>query len=220
MKLLAISTSSTVASAALLCDGAISSVRAEAKRGGHSEVTMPLVDELLSTAGTSVAEIDRFIADVGPGSFTGVRIGVCLINAMAFACDKQTVAISSLEALRFIAQNPDEGAICTLIDCRNGNGYAALYKNGEVIIPPSAVVVSELIDKLPDDVVIIGYGAHIHRIQISEKLPNARIHPNCEVNAELFIKCAEAGKGAVCGEHGAMPMYLRKAQAERMRDNA
>ena len=199
MKLLAISTSSTVASAALLCDGAISSVRAEAKRGGHSEVTMPLVDELLSTAGTSVAEIDRFIADVGPGSFTGVRIGVCLINAMAFACDKQTVAISSLEALRFIAQNPDEGAICTLIDCRYGNGYAALYKNGEVIIPPSAVV---------------------HRIQISEKLPNARIHPNCEVNAELFIKCAEAGKGAVCGEHGAMPMYLRKAQAERMRDNA
>ena len=178
------------------------------------------MDELLSTAGTSVAEIDRFIADVGPGSFTGVRIGVCLINAMAFACDKQTVAISSLEALRFIAQNPDEGAICTLIDCRNGNGYAALYKNGEVIIPPSAVVVSELIDKLPDDVVIIGDGAHIHRIQISEKMPNARIHPNCEVNAELFIKCAEAGKGAVCGEHGAMPMYLRKAQAERMRDNA
>ena len=100
MILLALSTSGRAASAALLKDGV---PLAEATRDEgltHSETILLLAAELLDQTVLAPRDIGVFAADVGPGSFTGVRIGVCAVNAMAAACGAPVVAVSSLAALR------------------------------------------------------------------------------------------------------------------------
>ena len=87
---------------------------------------MPAVDQLLAEAGLTPADLTALAVDVGPGSFTGVRIGVCHGNAMAMALGLPIVAVNALEALAFPLLG-GSGPVAAIIDARNGNGYGALY---------------------------------------------------------------------------------------------
>lgn len=135
MILLALSTSGRAASAALLKDGCLLAEATRDEGLTHSETSLPLTAELLEQNGLAPADVDVFAADIGPGSFTGVRIGVCAINAMAAACGKPVVAVSSLAALR--EGLPEEnGPVCALLDARNGNAYAALFAGEACAMQP------------------------------------------------------------------------------------
>ena len=210
MLMLCLSTSGPVASAALIKDGEVISIQRGGRGLTHSQTIMSLGEQALLSCGYSPADMDAFAVDAGPGSFTGVRIGVCAVNAMAAAFDKPVVQVSSLEGLLYGLENA-----CALIDCRNGNGYAMVLSH-EVTLPPSAVVISELLAELPEDILIVGDGAELHHGAIAAALPSARYAEDNQVDA---AKCGLAAWAKLMADDTlkeAMPLYLRPSQAERM----
>lgn len=206
MNLLALSTSGPLASAALLREGEVVRQALGPPGKTHSETLMALVEEALG--GLDIAEIGRFAADVGPGSFTGVRIGVCAANALAMACSKPVTGVSSLRALAFGLT----GDVCAMLDCRNGNGYALLLRDGEAALPESAVVIGELLGRVPPQTLFVGDGALLHRAAIEAAVPRARFAEHNQVTAAAVGLCALT----LPGEEEAMPLYLRPSQAERL----
>lgn len=210
MQLLAISTSGPVATAALLCEGAVLDVRAGAG-GAHSETLLPAVDALLDAQGLSIADIDLFAADVGPGSFTGVRIGVSTANAMAAARSKPVIGISSLEALAYGLP----GRVCPLLDARNGNCYAACYQDGLCLTPPCSMETERFLHNLCDaDVTFVG-DVEAFAALLASYAPQSQAL-NAHVSAQGIALAAWAAylRGETARE--IMPLYLRPSQAERL----
>ena len=199
MKLLAVSTSDKSPSAAVLTeDGRVIEGIDESGRA-HSVSLASLVEDTLDRAGLSVSDMDAFAVDVGPGSFTGVRIGVSFVNALAYATGKPVFAVTSLHALRRLARGEGSERVCALLDARNGNGYAAVFDGESCIEPPCACVVEELVSALPADTVFVG----------------SAMGRSDSVRAGLVIEEARrmSERDAVST---ATPLYLRPSQAERI----
>ena len=192
MKILAFETTDAAASVALYLDGEVYETVIDTERR-HAESVLPAAEELLFAHGLSTADMDAFAADVGPGSFTGVRIGVCMANALGAAHHKSVVPVNALETLAF----PYRGqTVCALIDARNGNGYGAVYRNGAVLIEPCACVIDEFTANLPEDCRIVGTATN------DPQMPSA---------ASVARIAAERH-----GEEEIVPLYLKLSQAERM----
>lgn len=197
MKLLALDTTSAVATAAVFLDG-VCLLELEANPDQkHAETALPLIDSLLEEANVSINEIDCFAVDIGPGSFTGVRIGVSLVNAMAFALKRKIVPVDSLLTL-YEAAGERKLPVACIIDARNGNGYAALYQAGETLIQPSAVEIEPFISSLPQGAVIVG----------DAKEPKS--FPRARAVGMAALKHLERARDSV------EPLYLRSSQAERL----
>ena len=138
MTILSLETSAAVASVALLRDGKVLAEAACDASKKHAETVLPAIDALLRGAGCAMAGLDAFAVDVGPGSFTGVRIGVCLANGFALAMAKPVIPVDALRAL-YEPYRGGSGLYCALIDARNGNAYAARYRDGRCVEAPRAV---------------------------------------------------------------------------------
>ena len=202
MMILAVETTAAVASAALLKDGVLVAER-EANAGKkHAETLLPLIDALLEENGVTIKQIDLFAVDVGPGSFTGVRIGVSLVNALAFAAGKQVVAIDSLETLALSAGETNR-PVAAMIDARNGNAYAALYQAGSTLIEPCAVQTESFLAKLPQDAILVG------DVQAEPKT-----YPRAKHVGVAALRHAERAT------QEADPIYLRPSQAERTKEKS
>lgn len=197
MMLLAIDTSSALATAALFRDGALVAEREADAGKKHAETILPLIDALLEENGARIGQIDLFAVDIGPGSFTGVRIGVSLVNALAYANGKRVVPVDSLHALARSAEETKK-PVCAMIDARNGNAYAALYQQGRTLIEPCAVVIEPFLVKLPREAVLIG----------DVRTENA-IVPRARFVGEAALLTQDAARDEV------EPLYLRPSQAER-----
>ncbi len=199
MMLLAVDTTSAVATAALFRDSSLVEERAAHAGKKHAETVLPLIDELLEANGFVIGEIDRFAVDIGPGSFTGVRIGVSLVNALAFATGKSIVPVNALLAL-YEASGEREKPVCTLIDARNGNAYAALYQAGQEMIAPEGVELESFLIRVPADAVFVG---DIH------------------VSNSAYPRASDVGRAALqrleTARDTAEPLYLRPSQAERLK---
>ena len=197
MMMLAVESTAAIASAALLQDGVLLAEREADAGKKHAETLLPLIDALLEDNGFTIAQIDVFAVDVGPGSFTGVRIGVSLVNALAFATGRKIVPV---DALATLAQASGERVkpVCAMIDARNGNAYAALYLAGKTIIEPCAVEIEPFCAKLPEDTILVG------DVKAEQKtVPRAAF-------VGLAAMCLDAQTVAE-----AEPLYLRPSQAER-----
>ena len=202
MMLLALDTTAAVATAALFRDGALVAEREADAGKKHAETALPLIEALLEENGVTIDRIDAFAVDIGPGSFTGVRIGVSLVNALAFAAEKPVTAIDSLLTLALSAGETDQ-PVCAIIDARNGNAYAALYQAGKTLIEPCAVETKPFLLTLPKDTVFVG------DVQAEEKtFPRAR-----------FVGQAAQLPQAVSVSE-AEPLYLRPSQAERTKQTS
>ena len=196
MNILALETTDRVASVALLTDDGCRQLRIESPLR-HEETVMPAVDELLSAAGLSPADLAALAVDVGPGSFTGVRIGVCHGNAMALALGVPVVSVNALEALAWPLLGGSR-PVAAIIDARNGNGYGALYgPDGAVLLSPCAIEIEPFLQSLPKDALLTGTGF--------SKADGAL--PLAESIARIAARRA--------GEKAAQPLYLRPSQAER-----
>ncbi len=142
MRLLGIDTATLVASAAVWIDGAV--VEGEAVASTHSEKLLPLVDELLRGAGLAPADLDAVACGAGPGSFTGLRIGLATAKGLCFALGRPLVLCSSLAAL---ALEAGRGTVLAVLDARRHEVYAGLYRvdplpvpiADEVVLPPGDV---------------------------------------------------------------------------------
>lgn len=203
MKLLAIETTAPVATVALWRDGEVTRYSADDTKK-HAETVLPLVERLLAETGETLSAMDYFAVDIGPGSFTGVRIGVCIANAFGYAMQKPVIGCNALETLREALRGVSE-PVCTMIDARNGNAYAALYEGENVLLEPKAVVVAEYLDRLPGNVHFVGDVPGL-----AQSDPASARYPDAGALARLAARRTERA------QERALPLYLRASQAERL----
>lgn len=227
MKILAVDTSAVSASAAVMSDGKILSSSFTNTGLTHSQTLMPMIERTLSGAGVDVKDIDLFAADNGPGSFTGVRIGVAAIKGMAHMLGKKCVGVSTLEALAYNLSDSDCIAVCTM-DARCNQVYAAVFKceNGNVtrLCEDKAVLIGELQSDIPScdlPVIFVGDGALLCYEYYKDKLfCRAASEKNRFQNAKSVAFCANLkDESEHMSAQELMPLYLRLPQAQRELNN-
>jgi tRNA threonylcarbamoyladenosine biosynthesis protein TsaB len=190
----------------------------------HSERLMPLVDSALRGAGMDISDIDYFACSVGPGSFTGLRIGVSTVKGLAYATGKKVVPVSSLDALceNIGATKHD---ICPLIDARKSEVFGAFYskidtKQGETVIKSEEFNIkpNDLVTKIKRKTVFLGNGATLYRELIESSLHGRAIFVPPEQNyikalniSRLAVRKIEAG-GAI-DPADLLPVYIRESDA-------
>lgn len=128
MNLLAIDTSTDYLSLAVAKDGRIAGRFHRKSAMRHSTLLIPTIDRLLKKAGIKIKEIDCFAISIGPGSFTGLRIGAVTVKALAYSLKKPVVAIPTLDAIALNAKS-FKGVICPVLDARKNKVYACIYKS-------------------------------------------------------------------------------------------
>ena len=151
MTVFGIDTCCMAATAALVNEEVMIAQTVVNKNKTHSQMMMPLVEEMFRASEIEPASVDAFAVAVGPGSFTGVRIGVATAKALAQASKKPCIAVSTLEALAFSSKHFD-GIICPILDARREQVYNALFKGGKDgltrICEDRAMPLSELLEEL------------------------------------------------------------------------
>ena len=223
MKILSITTSSSVCAVCLLEDTTVIKELTLNNEKTHSENLMPLIAQLFEETSTSLNNIDYIACDIGPGSFTGIRIGIASVKAMAETYNIQVIPVSSLEALSYNVERTDK-YICSLIDARNNNAYSALFNENHIIISDfTADDIDRILRILPNrPIYFVGNGATLHREKILEKFnDNASFIDNNLISAsKLGISAySKILKGKYATADKLLPLYLRKSQAERMLEN-
>ncbi|MFO7982931.1 MAG: tRNA (adenosine(37)-N6)-threonylcarbamoyltransferase complex dimerization subunit type 1 TsaB [Desulfuromonadales bacterium] len=194
-------------------------------RATHSERLMITVDQLLRDAGVSVGDIAAFGAVLGPGSFTGLRIGVATVKALALAVDRPLVGVTSLETLAMNAPFCSL-PVCALIDARKKEVYAAMYdcRNGSTpreLRPPVVMPPEELIASLEGDLLFIGDGVQVYRHFILHQMRQGAHFLPASLNDVRASQAASLAwrkldeEGGV-PQHGFLPVYLRPSDAEIM----
>ena len=187
---------------------------------------MPMVDHCLQAAGITVKDIDLFAAVAGPGSFTGVRIGVCAVRALAHSWGKNALAIDSLEALAMNAFG-FPGVICPILDARRGQVYCAAFRfekgNAPVrLMEDEAMSLTDFLNKLPEGekCLFLGDGLKVYFPAIEKILGERAV---CAPAHMAYIRpaaaCVLASQRADLAEDclHLTPIYLRAPQAERER---
>ncbi len=193
------------------------------RKMSHSERVLKTIDRVLEDSGVSIGEIDGFAISIGPGSFTGLRIGVSAVKGLAFATGKRVAGVSTLDAL---AQNIKYSPylICPLLDARKGEVYTALYRNtgkdGLIkIVHEMAIKPIDLIEGIDEKALFLGNGVYPYRNLIRHKLGDmAHIAPS-HFNFIHGAVVAQLGRqnlenGQYLDLEGFVPQYLRKSDAE------
>ena len=229
MKILAIDTSSLVCSAAVSDDGALLGEYTLINGLTHSQKLMPLVDSLLKALSLSIKDIDAFAVTNGPGSFTGLRIGIAAIKGFAFAEKKPVIAVSTLEAMARNVQFTD-CLICPLMDARAGQVYNAVYKKSglslKTVTPPRAVKIDTVINEMKalknKKVLFLGDGVKPNLEKLSE-LGKAAVFAGFNNNSQRASSVALAAyekalRGETVSAGTLNAEYLRKSQAEREKE--
>ncbi len=223
MNVLAVESSGKIASVAILKNEKIIYEACLGEQLTHSQTLLPMVEQALEMTQTSFDEIDLLAVDIGPGSFTGLRIGICSINVMGFAKSKKIAGISSLKTLAANAAY-FQGWVCPLIDARNDQVYAAAYQweNGQLVerIPPFAGSITDWLIQLPieNKYLFLGDGARAQKdIIVQSNLPFDFAPANLsDLRAGSLAILASGFSEDQC-LFEVQPMYLRASQAERMR---
>lgn len=226
MKILAVDTSATPVSVALTDSGRLLGEFYLNVKTTHSQTLMPLVEGLLKTTGTAIKDIDIFAVNVGPGSFTGVRIGVASVKGLTMPLNKPCAAVSTLESMANCMPY-ESGIVCAVMDARCEQVYNALFemKGGMVerLTPDRALSIEELkqeLKKYCDKIYLVGDGAEICK-KAFDGMENIVLAPeNIRFqHAYGTAKTAErmSWKNQLCTSDELMPIYLRLPQAERER---
>ena len=222
---LAIDTSGPVAGCALLREGRIAHLAVMNHGLTHSETIMPAVDAALQAAGLSCRDVDVFAAVAGPGSFTGVRIGVCAAKGLAHAAGKPCARVHALEALAMNFYGFD-GLCCPILDARRGQVYCAAFDMSRGMpqraLEDAAQPLQEFLARLPGDrrLVFVGDGVPVHAEAVKQALgERALIAPENlrDLRADAACLLAAARPDTWVPAAQLRPIYLRAPQAERER---
>ena len=228
MNILMIDTSGPACGVALSRDGKLVCELELTSGMTHSQRMMPMVDSALSMSGMTVGEIDLFGAVVGPGSFTGVRIGVSTVKALAHATGKPCGGVDALEALAANAVGFD-GVVCPILDARAQQVYGAMFGAG---FPPvrlmedEAMKLTAYLDRVEatgQRALFLGDGAAAFEAPIRKRLGERAVfapmqHAGLRAASALALLSHRAQAGEALEDAFTMlPLYLRAPQAERER---
>ena len=227
MKILAIDTSALVATAALCEDETPIAVYSQKSGMTHSQTMLPIIKNIMDNTGTSVDDIDMFAVSQGPGSFTGIRIGVSAIKGLAFGKNKICVGVSTLEAMaRAFAPFCTDAIVCPVMDARRNQLYNAVfeYRGGKLLRltedrTVDAGALAKELDEMDRPVYFIGDG---YSIMEKRKLSYQReTPPVCRWQNAYGVALAalelyrSAEDPSVFTDRLLRPEYLRLPQAER-----
>jgi tRNA threonylcarbamoyladenosine biosynthesis protein TsaB len=232
MKILAVDSSSKTAAAALLEDGTLVA-ESLARTDTHSAVLLPMIEDLLKAAKTALGDVGLMAVTVGPGSFTGVRIGVSLVKGLAFADRIPCVGVSTLEAMAYNFAGV-RGLVVPVLDARRETVFTAVFHTGEDgsvtrLTEDAQLPVAELMTRLadyPDEPVFFAGDAADAVLARPDCPGNAAFTPLRLRTQSAFgagIRAYEiyTAPDAVPDDFtdaALVPSYLKKSQAERERD--
>ncbi|MEE9535918.1 MAG: tRNA (adenosine(37)-N6)-threonylcarbamoyltransferase complex dimerization subunit type 1 TsaB [Desulfobacterales bacterium] len=222
MRILAVDTAAKSCSVAIMAAGSLSAELITLKDETHSKHLMELIHKVLGMAGFRVGELDGLAVTIGPGSFTGLRIGVSTVKGLAHALNKPVVGVSSLDALAWQCADRSH-LICALLDARKGEVYSATYrfendtltqKSLENVTAPEAAV-----EGLKEPCVFIGSGAQLYRRNITNVLGNlANFAPEDQniirASSVGFLSMEKFKTHDTSEAAGLVPHYIRKSDAE------
>jgi len=187
----------------------------------HSVTLMPVVSDLLRNSGIAIEDIDLFAVANGPGSFTGLRIGISAVKGMAFAASKPCAAVSTLEAMAYNVAVCD-GIVCAAIDARCNQVYTATFlnDNGTVtrLTEEECLKADELAARLSEydgDIILVGDGAQLVKKAADEQGINTRLAPDPLRFQTGYGVCLAAMNAEQITPEQLMPMYLKLPQAQR-----
>jgi tRNA threonylcarbamoyl adenosine modification protein YeaZ len=215
LRVLAIDTALEACSAAVLDTEGKLVVRSLPMARGHAEALMPLIAETMSAAGTEFADLDRIAVTIGPGSFTGVRVGVAAARGIALAADKPAVGLTTLAALAAPLFDVDDSkALLAVIDARHDQVYMQLFGlGGRTLIAPRLAPVRDAVRAaMASPTRIVGNAARL----IESAWPAHERRPPQVVAVRAPDIGWVARLGAVSAEDSAAvkPLYLREADAQ------
>lgn len=225
MKILAIDTSATAASVCLAVEDKILGSFYTNTALTHSQTLVPMVEQVLKTTQTDVDELDYIAVNAGPGSFTGVRIGVAAAKGIAFKNNLPCVSVSTLESMAYNMLGSD-CVVCAVMDARCSQVYNALFKISgdkvERLCEDRALALSELkpeLEEISEKIILVGDGADLTAKYLENSLSNVFLAPvnnqiqNASSTAMAAIKSICENKTITPAE--LMPTYLRLPQAQR-----
>ena len=227
MKILAIDTSATVASAALCENDEPIAVYSQKSGLTHSQTMLPMIRDLMRNSGVTIDDIDMMAVSAGPGSFTGVRIGISTVKGLAFGKNKICVGVSTLEAMAQSARFVPEGTIvCPAMDARRSQLYNALFtvQNGALVrlTEDRAIAADALAEELSGSgksVWVLGDGWAICEKALKERGVFCTVAPEELRWQTAFGVCLAAQSKTPTGAEDLLPVYLRLSQAERERQS-
>lgn len=226
MKILSLDTTAEVCTAAI-CDGSSLIAEMTVNTGNtHSQTLLPVVEQLLKISEVSLDEVDCFACSTGPGSFTGVRIGVATVKGLAYGKNKPCISVSTLEALAYNLIGFD-GILCPVMNARRNQVYNALFEcaDGKImrICADRALSVDELDEELYSmgkKIYLVGDGYTLCEKGFKKTsvswVPERIRHQSGYSVAMCAIEKQESGQSLT--DSALVPIYLRPSQAERERN--
>ena len=221
MKILAIDSTANTSTVAVLENDKLLSLYTVNTKNTHSETLLPMVKSALDSLRLTVNDIDAFAVSEGPGSFTGVRIGVATVKGLAFGREKACVGVSTIEAL---AQNLEgfSGVVCPIMNARRGQVYTGAFLNGERIIPDGCMMLCDLIpmlEKYGEPIYFVGDGYSLIEGMENDKFrhtPEQLRYQNAYSVGKIAFEKLQRGECTT--DNDLRVEYLRKPQAERERE--
>ncbi len=224
MKILAVDTSTSAATAAIMEDGRLISEYILNVSRAHSQKIMGIIDELFTKSGIKPSEIDLYACSAGPGSFTGLRIGASIIKGMAQTFNKPVVGVPTLDALACNLYNCT-GLVCPMLDAQRGMVYSSLYswQAGSLVKleAPGVILIEDLIKLVKDKAVpatFLGDGALLFKENLKKGLeeyyiaPADSLLPRASSCAKIAMEMYD--KGSFDTYNSFRLTYIRKSQAE------
>ena len=223
MKILAIDTSSKICSVSILEDKNVIIEKHNNDEKTHSQKLMPMIDESFKTSNLTLDDIDLLACSQGPGSFTGIRIGISTVKAFADVKHIPIIGVTSLESLAYNIKS--KGLIASLIDAKHDNVYFALYSLNEdgysLVLEPISDDITSVINILKqysDRLTFVGDGAVAHRELLTKEFENCNFASDAEneqtsisIGVSAYEKYNSSNYTPV---YTLSPIYLKKSQAE------
>ena len=223
MKILALETSAKSVSCAVTENGAPLASAYQCTGLTHSRTLMPMVEDMLKNAELTLDDMDLIAIANGPGSFTGLRIGIAAVKGLAWAADKPCCGVSTLQAMACSVSHM-EGLIIGAMDARRDQIYNALFeaKDGSLtrLCEDRAVGLDELCRQLKDDTrrkIVLGDGGRLCRDYLMQHGILCELAPAPLLYQNAVGVALEAEQGEWVSAQELSPVYLRPAQAERLR---
>ena len=219
MKILVIDTSGPVCGTAVMDEEKVYSEFTAQNKNTHSASLMPMIEAALNAAGTEISGLDAVAAVMGPGSFTGVRIGVATAKGLAHGAGLPCIPVDALEALAASAGDFD-GIICPIQDARAGQVYGAAFRKGERLTGDAPMKLEDYLDtveKLGERFLFIGDGAPVHRKAVTERMGEKAVFAPAYRG---YLRPSAAGAIALSKDEstdylGLQATYLRPPNAQK-----
>ena len=222
MLILGLETTAAAASCALCRDGEMLAMDYQRSKLTHSSTLLPMVQEMLAHAQLTIQELDAIAVAQGPGSFTGVRIGVATVKGLCWGAEKPAIGVSTLEAMsRNVLFTAGDRVICPVMDARRQQVYGAIFNaDGSRLTEDAAIAAEELaaqVKALGKSALVLGDGWAVFEKALQAQEVPYTIVPEPLRYQNAWGVCVAAMEKEPKGADELLPVYLRLSQAERER---